>query len=90
MSLLKVVQADKIEIVGEFRQVYCRTATWVEDDGVMIGGKQYHRHVISPNDDISGESAETQAIVAMVHTQKVKDAYAAHLAEQESAPPKGA
>jgi len=90
MSLSKVTEIDKIEIVGEFKHVQCRTATWVEDNGVMIGGKQYHRHVISPNDDVSGESTETQAIVATVHTQEVKDAYTAHLAEQELAPPKGA
>ena len=32
--------------------------------------------------DISGESAEVQAICATVHTQAVKDAYAAHLAAQ--------
>ena len=33
--------------------------------------------------DITGESAEVQAICAAVHTQAVKDAYAAHLASQE-------
>ena len=90
MPLLKVTELDKIEIIGVFKHVQCRTTTWVEDNGVMIGGKQYHRHVISPNDDVSGESTETQAIVAAVHTQEVKDAYAAHLAEQEQAPREGA
>ena len=82
MALTKVSQLDKTEIVGEFKHVQCRHATWVEDDGVAIGGKSYHRHVISPNDDVSGESVETQAIVAAVHTQEIKDAYAAHLAAQ--------
>jgi len=38
--------------------------------------------VISPGDDVSGESDETQALVAAVHTQEIKDAYAAHLAKQ--------
>ena len=84
MALLKVSQLDKTEIVGEFKHIQCRHATWVEDDGVIVGGKQFHRHVISPNDDVSGEPAETQAIVAAVHTQAIKDAYAAHLLAQEA------
>jgi len=84
MALTKVTQLDKTEIVGPFKHVQCRHATWVEDDGVVIGGKSYSRHVISPNDDVSGEPAETQAIVAVVHTQAIKDAYAAHLAAQEA------
>ena len=84
MALLKVTEVDKIEVVGSFKHVQCRHATWVEDDGVIVGGKQYSRHVISPNDDVSAEPAETQAIVAAVHTQAIKDAYAAHVAAQEA------
>lgn len=80
MALVKVTQLDKTEIVGEFKHVQCRHATWVEDDGVVIGGKSYSRHVIAPNDDVSNEPAETQAIVAAVHTQAIKDAYATHVA----------
>ena len=83
MALVKVSQLDKTEIVGPFKHIQCRHATWVEDDGVMVGGKEYSRHVISPNNDVSGEPAETQAIVAAVHTQAIKDAYAAHLLAQE-------
>ena len=83
MALIKVSQLDKTEIVGEFKHIQCRHATWVEDDGVMVGGKTFMRHVIAPHDDVSGEPAETQAIVAAVHTQAIKDAYAAHLAAQE-------
>ena len=49
----------------------------------MIGGKQFHRHVIAPNDDVSSEPQEVQDLVAVVHTQEIKDAYTAHQAEQE-------
>ena len=35
-------------------------------------------------DDITGESTEVQAICNAVHTQAVKDAYAAHVAAQET------
>jgi len=81
MSLSRITQLDKTEIVGEFKHVHCRHATWVEDDGVIVGGKSYSRHVIAPNDDLSGEPAETQAIVAAVHTDAIVAAYLASLEE---------
>ncbi len=83
MALTKVEKLDKVEIVGDFKHIQCRHATWVEDDGEVIGGKQFHRHVIAPNDDVSSEPQEVQDLVAVVHTQEIKDAYTAHLAEQE-------
>jgi len=79
MALIKVSEVDKYEVVGEFKHVQCRTATWVEEDGVMVGSKNFHRHVISPSDDASSMSAECQAICAAVHTQEIKDAYIASL-----------
>jgi hypothetical protein len=72
---------DKVEIVGPYKHVQVRLATWVEKDGKVIGGKQYHRQVFSPGD--SSDNAEIQAIIDTVHTQEVIDAYNAHLAEQE-------
>ena len=82
MALVKKTQLDKTEIVGEFKHVQCRHATWVEEDGVMVGGKTYHRHVIAPGDDVSNEPAETQAIVAAVHTPAVVTAYKEMVAAQ--------
>jgi len=74
---------DKIEIVGEFKHIQVRTATVIERDGVEIS-RSFSRHVVAPDaSDITGESAEVQAICNVVHTQAVKDAYAAHLAAQE-------
>jgi len=58
-----------------------RTATVIERDGVEIS-RSFHRHVISPLDDVSGESNEVQAIAAAVHTDDVKAAYQAHLDAQ--------
>jgi hypothetical protein len=74
---------DKIEIVSEHKFIQVRTATVIKRDGVEIS-RGYHRHVVAPDADITGESAEVQAICAAVHTQAVKDAYAAHLASQET------
>lgn len=85
MALIKVTNpTDKIEIVGEFKHIQLRQAEWVEDDatGEKFGSPQYSRRVIAPNDNVSNETAEVQALVAAVHTQEIKDAYTAFLAEQ--------
>jgi len=84
MALVKKTVVDKVEVVSEHKMVQCRHATWVEDDGVVVGGKEFHRHVISPGQDVSDEPAETQAIVAAVHTPEVIAAYEAMLAAQEA------
>ncbi|MEK9918065.1 MAG: hypothetical protein VW496_01615, partial [Pelagibacteraceae bacterium] len=61
--------------------VQVRTATVIKRDGVEIS-RSFHRHVVAPDADTSGESAEVQAICAAVHTDTVKAAYAAHLEAQ--------
>ena len=73
---------DKIEIVGDFKHIQVRTATVIERDGVEIS-RSFSRHVVAPGDDVSGESAEVQAIAAAVHTAEVIAAYQAHVASQE-------
>ena len=82
MALTERTVEDKIEIVGDFKHIQVRTATVIERDGVEIS-RSFSRHVVAPDADVSGESAEVQAIAAAVHTQAVKDAYAAHVAAQE-------
>ena len=82
MALTEKTVQDKIEICGDHKHIQVRTATVIERDGVEIS-RGFSRHVVAPDADITGESAEVQAICAAVHTQAVKDAYAAHLAEQE-------
>ena len=72
---------DKIEIVGDYKHIQVRTATVIERDGVEIS-RSFSRHVVAPDADTSGESAEVQAIAAAVHTDEVKAAYAAHVAAQ--------
>ena len=84
MALEKKTAITKIEIVGEFKHVQVRETTWVEDDGLKIGGDTHHRHVVSPLDDCSGECPEVQAIAAAVHTDEVKAAYQAHLEARQS------
>ena len=81
MALTERTIQDNIAVVGDFKHIQVRTATLIERDGVEIS-RSFSRHVVAPNADITGESAEVQAIAAAVHTQAVKDAYAAHLAAQ--------
>ena len=84
MALTEETIEDKIEVVGEFKHVQVRTATVIKRDGVEIS-RTFSRHVVAPDANTSGESTEVQAICAVVHTQAVKDAYAAHLAAQAAA-----
>ena len=81
MALTEETVQDKIEIVGDFKHIQVRTATVIKRDGVEIS-RSFSRHVVSPDADVSGESAEVQAISAAIHTDAVKEAYAAHLAAQ--------
>ena len=83
MALTEETIEDKIEAVGEFKHVQVRTATIIKRDGVEIS-RTYHRHIIGPGEDYSNESTEVQALCEAVHTQAVKDAYVAHLAEQDT------
>ena len=83
MALTERTEQDKIEIVSQFKMIQVRTATVIERDGVEIS-RSFSRHVVAPDADITGESTEVQAICNAVHTQAVKDAYAAHLAAQET------
>jgi phage host-nuclease inhibitor protein Gam len=82
MALTEETVQDKIEVVGDYKAVQIRTATVIKRDGVEIS-RSFSRHVVMPSDDISGESAEVQAICAAVHTDEVKAAYAAMLEAQE-------
>ena len=73
---------DKIEIVAvyDYKLIQVRTATVIKRDGVEIS-RSFSRHVVAPDaSDITGESTEVQAICNAVHTQAVKDAYAAQIA----------
>ena len=78
MAFSKVITEDKIEIVGDYKAVQVRTCTKVLEDGVELSAG-YHRHVVSAGDDYSNESAEVQAICAVVHTDAVIAAYTASL-----------
>jgi PAB1-binding protein PBP1 len=74
MALSKEVKVDKIEVVGDYKAVQCREATIVSEDGVELT-RSFHRHVLHPDSDISGEPQETQDVCNAVWTDAVKAAW---------------
>ena len=84
MALTEEQVEDKIDIInkGDWSIVGVRTATVIKRDGVELS-RSFHRRTIVPTADISGESAEVQAVCNAAFTQARKDAYAAHSAAQE-------
>ena len=85
MALEKLVKNDKIETIlndiWEFSSVQVRTATIIREDGTDLS-RSFHRHVVMPLDDITGEDADVQAICNAVFTQTCKDNYQAYLDSQ--------
>lgn len=86
MAITKEVIEDKIEIVGEHKNIQVRTATVIKEDGVEIS-RSFHRKVLEcvsssydgsswthTDTDISKESTEVQAICNAVWTTTVKNA----------------
>ena len=73
-----MTEEDKIEVVGQYKHVHVRKVRRILDDGVKIA-ETFSRRVIEPTDDVSLESAEVKAICSAVHTDAIKEAYAAYL-----------
>ena len=75
MALEKVISVDLVEVI-ENGCIQVRTKTAIKEDGVEISSR-FHRHVVAPGDDYSGEDARVKAICAAMHTPKVIEAYKA-------------
>ena len=79
MALSETTEYDRIEVVTKWRHVQVRKATVIKKDGVELA-RSFHRHVLHPNDDISGEPNDVVAVCNAVWTDEVKDAWKTHLA----------
>lgn len=87
MALTKETIEDKIEIVGEYKNIQVRTATIIKEDDVEIN-RSFHRRTLEcvssaknednswthTDTDVSSESAEVQGIAAVVWTTEIKNA----------------
>ena len=88
MALAESIEYDKIEVVGQYKQVQVRKAHVIKKDGVELT-RSFERYVLTPgllNDsdelvdtDLSGQPAEVSAICNAVWTTDVKAAWKADL-----------
>ena len=80
MALIEKQIVDKVELV-QTNHIQVRTANIIEKDGVEIA-KSFHRHVLAPGDDVSGQDPKVQAIANAVWTEEVIAAYQASLVRE--------
>ena len=85
MALTKTVLVDKIEVL-EMGQVQVRTATVVDEDGVELS-RTFHRHVLAPGDDTTGQADRVAAVAAATWSPEVVADWQAFVAAQEAAAP---
>ena len=86
MAITKETVEDKIEIVGDYKNIQVRTATVIKEDGVELT-RSFSRKVLEcvssvKNEDnswthtdtnVSGESTEVQGIANAVWTDAIKE-----------------
>jgi hypothetical protein len=89
MAITKEIKQDKIEIVADFKHIQVREQTIVKEDGVVLSSSYTNRYVLDAgkldaddnlvDTDISGESAEVQAMCSAVWTDAIVAAWKAHI-----------
>jgi hypothetical protein len=83
MALTKTTNNDKIEVLhlaAGYPIVQVRAATIIAEDDVEIS-RSFHRHVLTPDADLTAEHADVSAIATTVFTADAQAAYAAAQAE---------
>ena len=78
MALTKSIIVDKIEVL-ERGQVGVRTATCISEDGVELS-RSFHRHVLEPGADTSGQEARVIAVANATWTDEVVADWETYLA----------
>ena len=84
MALTKTTTNDKIEVMqlaSGYPVVQVRTATIIAEDGVELS-RSFHRHVLTPDADLTAEGADVADICDTVFTTTAKAAYAAAQASE--------
>jgi hypothetical protein len=80
MALTENTSIDQIEIVGGWN-IQVRQATVIERDGEFVS-RTFHRWVLTPDSDISGQEQKVKDICNVAWTDEVKAAYETFKAEQ--------
>lgn len=79
MALTEEKMTDKIEVINfdaGYPVVQVRTAIIIKRDDQEIS-RNFHRHVLTPDADLTNQDANVVAIASTVFTDEVKEAYAA-------------
>jgi hypothetical protein len=80
MALTETTKVDQIEVVGD-HTIQVRTATIIERDGTEIS-RTFHRHIVSPGNDVTNEDPKVQTIANALFTEEVIAAYQASLSDK--------
>ncbi len=103
MALTETIEYDKIEIVGQYKQVQVRKATVIKKDGTEIT-RSFNRFVLDPGtldgsdnlvdnplskepDGTTDIADEVKSVCNAVWTTEVKNAWKANLISNKSATP---
>ena len=73
MAITKELK-DDYEVRGEYKHISVRTKTSIMEDGKELSFS-YHRKVLTPDMDVSSESAEIKALAGAIWTDAVKKAW---------------
>ena len=74
MALTETTEYDKIEIVGQYKNVQVRKATVIKKNGVELT-RSFERYTLDPDVDISGQPTEVVAICNAVWTDAIKESW---------------
>ena len=95
MAITKEVKNDKIEIVTDYKNIQVRVQTTIKEDDVVISQSYTNRYILDPGSldasnnlvdtDVSGESAEIQAVANAVWTDAVKTVWKEKLIADKAA-----
>jgi hypothetical protein len=82
MAITKETQIAKIEVVTPYKHVQIAVDTVIKEDDVQISKSRTNRYVLTPDQDISSEDAEVQAVCNAVWTDEVKASWETFQASQ--------
>ena len=80
MALTERTEIDRIEVV-DMGIIQVRQCTTIERDGEFVSNS-FHRWVLKPDQDISGQEKKVQDICNAAWTPEVRAAYTAFKEEQ--------
>jgi hypothetical protein len=80
MALTESTSIDQIEVVNDWN-IQVRQATIIERDGEFVS-RTFHRWVLTPDMDISGQEQKVKDICNVAWTPEVRQAYETFKAEQ--------